>query len=113
MALRQTLAVFETTGDPVSRLMESRYFRGECALIEGQPDAARAAFEELVQADQAQPQLGRMIGARGQVQLGRLLAATEPGRAQTLQQQGLMRLRRYLAADDSWWQELGLSATPD
>ena len=111
-ALRQTLAVFESTGDPASRLMESRYFRGECALIEGQPDAARAAFEELVQADQAQPQLGRMIGARGQVQLGRLLAATEPERSQALLQQGLMRLRRYLPSDDSWWRELGLSARP-
>jgi tetratricopeptide (TPR) repeat protein len=112
-AVRQTLAVFESTGDPASRLMESRHFRGECALIEGRPDEARSAFEELVQADQAQPQLGRMIGARAQVQLGRLLAATEPERAQALLQQGLARLRRYLPADDPWWRELGLRATPD
>jgi hypothetical protein len=43
-AVRETLAVFETTGDPASRLMVSRFLRGECALAEGRPDDARCCL---------------------------------------------------------------------
>ena len=109
-AVRETLAVFETTGDPASRLMVSRFLRGECALAEGRPDDARAAFEELVQADQAEPHLGRMIGARAQVRLARLIEHAEPQRASALLQHGQSRLERYLPASDPWWGELGLTA---
>lgn len=110
-AVAQTLVAFEATGDPASRLMESRFLRGECALIKGQIDGARAAFEELVKADAADPHLGRMIGARAQIRLSQLIADSDPQRAQRLKTQGLQRLQRYLEADDCWWQELGLSPT--
>lgn len=107
-AVAQTLSVFEATGDPASRLMMSRFLRGECALIEGEAERARAAFEELVSADAADPHLGRMIGARGQIRLAALIANRDPQRAQTLHAEGLRRISRYLEADDHWWQELGI-----
>lgn len=105
-----TLAVFEATGDPASRLQEAQFLRGECALHAGAHADARSAFEALVAADAEEPRGGRMIAARAQVQLARLIAADQPQRAADLDAQGQSRLARYLPIDDPWWAELGLTA---
>lgn len=111
-AVAATLSVFVATGEPASRLKEAEFLRGECALLAGDQGEARRAFTALVDADAAEPRGGRMIGARAQVQLARLLPADQAREAARLAAAGQSRLARYLPADDPWWQELGLEPPP-
>ena len=108
-AVRRTLAVFEATGDATARRREAAFLGGECALRDGDLAAARRAFTLLIEADAAEPHQGRMIAARAQVQLARLLATEQPQRAAALAAEGEARLRRYLPRSDPWWAELALT----